>query len=365
VTDEMLSRRALIEDINLDLSPVEIDLELNAWPSTRREEGRMSFSEGHTFDQAEPAEVLDYLRSRKLYTYILPPEQLHVRTDGSGFLLQVINGGVKEYPVRRALVMKLLKWFSMPPSQLFHLGMETLASVLNDYLCSIRSGNVTVKIENGEALSITSSRYSEILDVDVFDAVKRLDIHSVSRNDFFTRLYSKVTSEVEPVVGDVCGFGYNVLNSETGFRVLSLQHFVLRYVCSNGAIGRSDVAGDSRVHYGIGKGGLKQFLAAEVERRVKDEPRLQEMLCKSVQRSALASVDLVTRRLTTAVGRKHVTEVLSTLSDNPSRYELANVVSALARKLDINKRLQLEHLAGDLMFQEMSLTLLAGKSIRP
>jgi hypothetical protein len=72
----------------------------------------------------------------------------------------------------------------------------------------------------------------------------------------------------------------------------------------------------------------------------------------------------VTRRLTAAVGRKHAIEALSGLSMDPSRYELANVVSALARKLEINKRLQLEQLAGELMLDDTSLTLISGKSIR-
>jgi len=55
--------------------------------------------------------------------------------------------------------------------------------------------------------------------------------------------------------GDVCGFGYNVVNSETGFRALAISHYILRYVCSNGAV--VPVRGmKKRNHYGHAQGEL-------------------------------------------------------------------------------------------------------------
>lgn len=310
----------------------------------------MFLREGLTFSEAEPGEVIDFLRSRRVRTYVVPADRLHVTADGTGFVLQVMNGGVKDYPLRRAFVLKLLKWFSMPSFQHERLGMETLASVLNDFLLAIRSGDVTVKIENGEALSITSSKYSEILDLDILGLIGPLKVSRISRNDFFTRIYTGITSETEPVAGDVCGLAYNILNSETGFRVLSIRHYVLRYICSNGAISRSAEKEESRIHYGYGKGMLQKFLDEEVAKRNQGAAQIIDKLKQSTGAPAAESMELVSKRLGAVAGRKRARDLLSDVGESPSMFQIANVVSAFGRTLDINRRLQLEQLAGDLMF---------------
>ena len=45
--------------------------------------------EGREFNQAEPAEVADFLRGRSLKHLELEPERLHVANDGKALLLQV------------------------------------------------------------------------------------------------------------------------------------------------------------------------------------------------------------------------------------------------------------------------------------
>ncbi len=313
----------------------------------------MLLKEGSTFSQAEPAEVIDFLRRRDIRRYSIPADCLHITTDGTGFFLQVMNGGVKEYPVRRAFVQKLFKWFSMPPSQLQRLGMDTLASVLNDFLVSIRSGDVTVKIENGEALSITSSKYSEITDLEVLRLIQSLHVTRISRNDFFTRMYTKVKSEAEPKGGDVCGLSYNVLNSETGFQTLAINHFVLRYICSNGAIVRSPSTEQKRIHYGYKKGMLEDFLNTEVTRREEESAHIFEKLKQSIHEPANGSLGQVSRRLNALAGRKRARELLSDVGESPSVFQIANLVSAYAGTLDINRRLRLEALAGEMLLGDL------------
>ncbi len=298
---------------------------------------------------ADPAEVVDFLRSRKIRRYIMPADRLHITTDGTGFFLQVMNGGVKEYPVRRAFVQKLFRWFSMPPAQLNRLGMDTLASVLNDFLISIRSGEVTVKIENGEALSITSSKFSEIQDLDILRLVEHLNVDRISRDDFLTRIYTRITSRAEPVPGDACGLAYNVLNSETGFQALSIQHFLLRYVCSNGATVSSASRKEQRVHYGYSKAALEEFVETEVAAREKESAEILEKLNRSVHRPATDSLYEVTERLGMVAGKKRARELLRDAGDSPSMFQIANLVSAFAQRLDIRNRLKLEILAGELM----------------
>jgi hypothetical protein len=56
--------------------------------------------------------------------------------------------------------------------------------------------------------------------------------------------------KTEPVKGDECGMGLNIVNSETGFRALTVSHYILRYICSNGAVARISDDDDKRYHYG-------------------------------------------------------------------------------------------------------------------
>jgi hypothetical protein len=93
----------------------------------------------------------------------------------------------------------------------------------------IRSGDVAVTTENGEAISILSGRYSPLSDLEVIERCSDIGIAEVSRDDFQLRLYSQILVKTQPVPGDECGLGFNIFNSETGFRALSVSNYVLRF----------------------------------------------------------------------------------------------------------------------------------------
>jgi len=191
--------------------------------------------QGREFIEAEPGEVLDFLRSRSVRKIHIPPEDLHVVNDGARLYLHCSYGGLREYPVRKAFLLKVLRWFSFPNRLVNRLDIDTVTMVLNDFLLNISSGDVTVTLEDGDALTVTSASYSEVTDLEVLNCCVELGVQKISRNDYFMRIYSATRCEVEPEPGDICSFAYNVVNSETGFRALSLSHYILRYICSNGA----------------------------------------------------------------------------------------------------------------------------------
>ena len=123
---------------------------------------------------------------------------------------------------------------------------------------------VNVTLEKGEALTITSPDYNEITDLEVIQKCTDLGVRTVSRNDFMMRITTEEKFKFEAVKGDNCGIGLNVINSETGFRTLSIAHFVMRYVCSNGAIVRIRKDENDRVHYGYKENELQEFLDEQV-----------------------------------------------------------------------------------------------------
>jgi hypothetical protein len=308
----------------------------------------MEYRTGAEFSQADVCEVRDFLAGRRLKKYVLPPERLHVVNDGREHFLRISNGKTGEYPVRGSFLFKLLKWYGFPSRLLERLNIDTVTSVLNDYLLAIPGGDVNVTVEDGEALSLTSMRYNELSDAEVLDRAERIGVASVSRNDYFMRVYSNTEYEVEPVPGDVCGLGYNVFNSETGFRSLSVRLFIRRYVCSNGAVVAA-TSGGERVHYGHPDMELRKFLEEQMRSVEETMTEAGRLLTESAHRPSGPVVERVSARLRPVIGKKRTDALLDELGEGATAYDLANSITSLAQGLDLRRRLQAEEIGGELL----------------
>ena len=305
-------------------------------------------SEGREFDAAEPEEVVDFLRSRRIEKIHVPPEDLHVVNDGKVFYLHCSYGQLREFLMRRAFVRKLLRWFNFPPRLLDRLDIDTATMVLNDLLLNIVSGDVTVTVECGEALTVTSARYSEIADLDIIERCRSLGVEYVSRNDYFMRLYSRTRSVAEPAKGDICSFSYNVVNSETGFRALSLSHYILRYICSNGAV--VPIKGMRRkVHYGYSQGELFGILDRYLVAGEAVQKKVITALESSVSEPVNGEREKVIRSVDSLLGRGMGRALVSRLQAGASRYDLFNEITSMAKGYPIGIRLQLEMIAGGML----------------
>jgi hypothetical protein len=308
----------------------------------------IEFKEGPVFNAAEPEEVIDFLRTRRLETFHVFPEDLTIVGDGNRLYLNVCGDSMKDYPVRDSFFRKVLKWFNVPRTLVPRLEIDTLAAVLNDLLLNIRSGMVTVKIENGDALTVTSAGYNEMSDLEVLSLCEPLSIRAVSRNDFFLRVYSEAQFEGEARPGDVCSFSYNVVNSETGFRALSLGHYIFRYFCSNGAV--VPVQGETkRVHYGGTQGALHDFLSTHLA----GGEELRKQIMKQLQLSVLMPLNGETKstlmKINALIGQGAGRRLLRKLPEGSTRYDLFNTITEEAKRHTIGIRLQLESIAGMLL----------------
>ena len=311
----------------------------------------MKLRQGPVFNEAPPEEVVDFLRHRKIEASRLPADHVCVTVEGEELFLRVMNGRTREYPVRESFFLKLLKWGSLPPAGIRRLSAETIAGILNDLLLSITSGDVTIRTENGEAVTITSRHYSELSDLDVIQTALPIGISGITRTDFFLRIYGTIHTQTDIKPGDTCGFGFNILNSETGFRALSAYHYILRYICSNGAVVRLE-GQEGRIHYRHPGGYLRRFL----EEQLQPLEETRENVVASVRRSADAATpserDPVYARLRALIGGRTFQGLLNTLPEKPSLFSMVNIVTAHARRLDPGQRLQLESLAGELLMRQ-------------
>ena len=323
----------------------------------------MDYRSGPEFSQADIRDVRDFLRGRRLKKYFLPPERLHVVNDGREHFLRISNGKTGEYPIRGSFLFKLLKWYSFPSRQIDRLSIDTVTSVLNDYLLAIPGGEVNVTLEDGEAVSLTSNRYSELSDIDVLDCAERVGVACVSRNDFFMRVYCDTRYEVQPVPGDVCGIGYNVLNSETGFRALSVHLFVRRHVCSNGAVIGLTAEEGRRVHYGHPDMELRTFLEEQMRAGEQLQEEVGRLLEKSAHIPSQPLIGHVSARLRPIIGKKRSDDVIENLGAEATVYDLANAITSMAQTLDLRRRLLAESFGGELLVPAAGLAAPAREEI--
>jgi hypothetical protein len=313
----------------------------------------MPLRDGKEFTLAKPDEVVDWLRGRPVTAFQCAVRSLTVHAEGDELLLIHKNGLIRAFPLRRSFALKLLRWYDMPQRLEEILTAKTLAALLTDLLRGIRSGDVTVHLEGEDALTITSRRYNLIRDLDVIKCCGPLGIDAITRDDFRLRVYMKITDKTEPVPGDVCGFGYNAFNSETGFCALSISHFVLRYVCSNGAIAN---VGESvrRVHYGHKEGTLHAFLKERIERMRESRVTLERALRSSVDQPAGERFTEAKKRLSNLIGHGRTSDALAEFGPSSPVYSLFNAITAEARSGSAESRARLESLAGDLLVGTLS-----------
>ena len=164
------------------------------------------------------------------------------------------------------------------------------------------------------------------------------------------RICSEVRKEMDPVPGDTCGFGFSVVNSETGFGALSLDHYVIRYVCSNGAVMRGpDQRGRPGVHYGRSRGALRGMLESALGQLDGLFPRVEARLAGSTRRAAGEALVRAGEGLKVLVGARAARDALEPVDASSSLYELFNEVTAFAKTLPLEQRIAVESLAGDLL----------------
>jgi hypothetical protein len=300
-------------------------------------------SEGIEFCNAKPEVVINHLRTIKRKQLEISPSDLHIKSQGKYLVLKTMGKQSKEYPVRRSFLYKLLKWYSFPVWQLGRLSGETIASLCNDYLLNIKRDYVTIKFEGDEALTIVSPSYNEITDLEIIERVKSWKVNTISRNDFMMRINTEEKYKFQAKVGDDCGLGLSIMNSETGFQALNIVFYILRYKCSNGAMIRIVSDKNSRMHYGHHSGVLQEFLDNQVKLALFRRKDTIESL-KKLSEEKVAEAEAVVKKFLSVVRGKGIK-----IPDEMNQYDLFNLITSTAKQYDLNMRIYLEGLAGELV----------------
>jgi hypothetical protein len=307
----------------------------------------MNFTEGKIFFSATPEEVLDHFKSNKYDNIYDSPGNYVIRYDDKILILQ--NRRLKkEYIIRKAFISKLLKWYNINDLLLSLLSDEVLVKMFNQLLQNIKR-NMIVKTENNEALSIHSTNYTNLENIKVYETIKHLTIDRISHNDYITRFITAKKKDMAIMTNDLYGFNIEVINSNTGFSPVQINHTLLRYICKNGATVPIDIINSSKNHYNVKDLDLVKFVNSNISRA--DESRL--FLIQKINRLALVkAADIkssIIFKVNLILAENNSYGFFRDYDWSQNRYDLFNHITHMAKSYDLTKKYLLQRLAGDII----------------
>ena len=322
----------------------------------------MKFPDKIEFVREKPEKVIDHLRGVKRDIIKVNPASLCITagsgTDAEKLFLAVSDGYKRLYPIRETFILKLLKWFNFPITQLHRYSTGTIISVANDFLLNINANEVFVKLENDEALTIVSDRFTDITDLEILEMCMDKKINSVNRNDFFMSINSTEIQKIKPFPGDDCGIGFNMTNSETGFHSLQMSHYILRYICSNGAMVKINQNDKTRlIHYDYSREYVFEYINDCLKEIDEKKNNITERLRLLKEFAADVKIEESRRKLGGILGYNEANKLikeyqsklkLDIVDYDGTAYSLFNFITHKAKSYDIMKRNRLEQLAGDI-----------------
>ncbi|MBE2279844.1 MAG: DUF932 domain-containing protein, partial [Ignavibacteriaceae bacterium] len=286
-------------------------------------------------------------------------ENLKVRFSANdGFILQVQNGKLSEFPVRETFAKKLLSWYRVPTKLIYRFEPKTLELMFNDLISQIKS-NPVIKIENEEALTIVSERYRPLLNKDLIEMFDIDQTWHIRKNDYVFLLQFKKKFDYEPVKGDKCGFSLTIKNSETGFSAVTIFYHVFRYWCSNGAYHSSKNGAISIYHTDIYKSSISDIVAKILSGAEDDMEQINSMMAKYALYSPALILPSLKSNLKSVLSSSQIEYFTNKAKDVPHEtvWDLYNSLTEKAKKLSLNQRVAVETLAGNL-FSESSAKIL-------
>jgi len=309
----------------------------------------MKAIEGKEYKQAKPEEVIDFLKTRKIDNISISPSRLKFVIYDQQPFIQVSNGKIKEFTVRNSCLKKVLRWFDFPTENFGFLQDETLLAICNDSLKAINARQVNIRLVDEQVVTINSQFYTLLTNLDVIELIKHLGITEISLNDYFMRIYTKEEYRTKPVLDDTCGFGLNVFNSETGFAAVGIQHFILRYICTNGATAPVDIFAEKQNHYGLQTKYIRNFLEGQLKKVEESRKNIIFALKKSNDEPAKKLYTTYSFKIDSIIGKWKSKQFFEGFDVERTKYDMFNFITEKAKSYDLMKKYRLERLAGELI----------------
>ncbi|GAB4292215.1 MAG: hypothetical protein Kow0068_17490 [Marinilabiliales bacterium] len=305
-------------------------------------------------------QVIDYLKSRDEKIVNVYTQGLKIIEQDNQLFLTVKNKTKHDtYPVRRSFLYKLLKWFNINYHSISHFTTDTIVKMCNDTINAIssRTDNVMLRIENGDAKTIASNRFTVTDDLKVIDIVNKFhDILHISRDDLCMQIitdYHQVGAE--PIVGDTYGFGLSIVNSETGFAMLNAEIYILRYFCTNGAVSQIKHNVGKVSHYNKSEDFFYYTLKETLKHKVLQPKYFAKLILNSKKIKAEKYFPDVQFRIGGIIGQSDAYNFFKNFDTSKSKYDLYNFITEKAKNFSLLEKYELERFAGKLLLQKSNV----------
>lgn len=308
----------------------------------------INFPKGKNLILDNPQDAIDFLHSLNSVQIEIEPERLRINNYNNVLFLQIYSDHIYEVPIRESFFQKLLRWYGFPLRQLKFLDIETITSICNDYLLNIKSKKVIVKLENNEALTITSEKFSEVNDIELIEKTISAGIEKIIIDDFSTNIMIEEKCQIKPFPNDVFGYGLAIKNSETGFSSVAFNDFLFRYICSNGAYIKENGFESKFYHYNLFVPDVYARLnesLSTINIRAKQIEMKLKMMEEPIKKFEMFSINK-------AIFKHTAFKLLDDLIDSDrtlTKYELMNIITERAKTFPFNLRSKIETIAGSLL----------------
>lgn len=315
----------------------------------------MKLIDGKIFDAVRAEVMIDYLKNLDVQIIETDPRSVKViKTDNDILKLEVTSNQKAFYSIRKAFLFKLLKWFNISHHNIKHFNIDTIIAICNDNLRAISDNQynsyVKIKIENGEAVTILSSKFTTISDLEIINLAQKYNIDSISRDDFSMRIYTTIKENSEPIVGDMFGYAFNITNSETGFSQVTAENFILRYICTNGATTRISTDNHSFNHYKMNKNYVLNTITNSLDKSESISKTFDEKVKNAQKIKAELFFPNIKYQVNNIIGSSSGFKFFYNFEEKrKSKYDLFNYITHSAKRFNLLEKYQLEQLAGNLM----------------
>ncbi|WDL99182.1 hypothetical protein [Alicyclobacillus sp. ALC3] len=202
--------------------------------------------------------------------------------------------------------------------------------------------------------AVLSAGYTPVTNSDLLQgAISSFDLSNASVTLYRGRMRLTGVSEsltFQPQVGDIISGGWELVNDDLGKAVLNVNTFLLRLVCSNGAVVRSGGTKERIVHRGWDRGGLlthvRDLGSQAVARMDGVGAALQRATETQIGRDGLLRLS---QMAASPLGRKGLQEMTGSVSADSSVYDVYNHLTFVSQQRPLGPRRQLEMVAGSLL----------------
>jgi len=293
-------------------------------------------------------EAIASLSRQRLSDTLVSASDIHLTSPGF-----VAFGSGDERPITKSAYVQLLHFVSLNWEDVQQGDLPDVMSQVQTRLQD-RPGQLLLRTKSRTVQAILSPTYTPVTNLDILQAAKESLAMSKATVTVF-RGYLRLTGVTDrvtfqPAVGDILSGGWEITNNEFGKGVLSMNQFLLRLVCTNGAVVHDGEAEHRYVHRGWQREGLVQHLSTIGEATISRMGGMDERLRRMTETrlGTHRHVDLG-RASARALGKAGVETFNETLTPDSSVYDAYNHLTFVSQKKKLGPRRELEIIAGGLL----------------